>query len=195
MGSTKGESPRSLSRGLDPNDPELQKQIRYTREKKEQLKALLGTSRRQPPREEPPVVVTTYTTIRPSNDSAATDISEGTSSQSHLIKPGGSSSVPSLCPAYPYKPARCKSYIVETDPETPLLPTSASFTTNSQNAQSAPSRQTESGEVRKTEDLSQLQNSVWLRSKKLNDLFALFGTLSWDLNDSIGSNVAGSSNV
>ena len=144
----KGESPRSINRGLDLNDPELHKRIRYTREKKEQLKALLGTSRQVP---QDAVIVTTYTTVRPSNDSAATDISEGASSQSHLIKPSDSSSLPCLT-NYPYKPARCKSYIVETDPETPLLRPSSNASKDSA------LKRPDCKKVKKTEDLGRVKN-------------------------------------
>ena len=130
-----GGSPQSqTSKTLDPNNLELQKRIRYTREKKEQLKALLGTSR-QSSRDGNAVIVTTYSTVRPSSDSACPDISEATSSQSHLIKPSTSSG--NAMTNYPYKPARCKSYIVETDSETPLLKPSSPSDAKTQNVKPA----------------------------------------------------------
>ena len=109
----------------------------------------MGTSW-QVPREDS-VTVTTYTTVRPSTDSAATDISEGTSSESHLIKHSGSSSLPSLA-NYPYKPARCRSYIVETDPETTLLRPSANAV-----KQSDPKRP-DCKKVKKTDNRDRVKN-------------------------------------
>ena len=143
------ESPKSqTNKTLDPNDPELQKRIRYTREKKEQLKALLGTSRHNS--RDDTVIVTTYSTVRPSKDSAATDISEGTSSQSHLIKPSTPGEIG--LSSYPYKPARCKSYIVEADPETPLLKPSSSDA-KIQRVKSVP-KDVDEHDVKKSQDRS-----------------------------------------
>ena len=108
----------------------------------------MGTSRQIP---QDAVIVTSYTTVRPSNDSAATEISEGASSQSHLIKPTGSSSLPCLA-NYPYKPARCKSYILEADPETPLLRPSSNA------AKDSALKRPDCKKVKKTEDHGRVKN-------------------------------------